>query len=338
MSWSESPVAAVVKLARPRYLALTLPPFLVGVAASPDPNALYAAMGAAAIVVLRGVSSIGNCIADRVEDEVDHPERAVLGARVGWERLGRLVRRLTVAYLVLLASMCVAIPLQPLPAAMWLSFLVLKIAYSFGPRLKPKRHTATLLLGTVSAAMLFVGWTGADMADFTEAACAGIVLWAFGASLCGSKDVPNLEGDLRAGYRSVYWDIVEGRRPLVSALLVVTRPYAVVLGAAVFTAVTGGPGLRLLWCLAAFPCAVAFVVLVVRSRSPEERSLVREYGYLYWLLSMGAVLVCFVPTPTAAALSLAAGALFVGASHLAHPDPVPALRAVRLRRLAGSNP
>ncbi len=321
-------VVATLKLARPRYLALTIPPFLVGTTASSEHDDRYVVMGVVAIVLLRGVSSIGNCIADRVEDAIDHPTRAVLGERVGWDRLAVLVRWLVVGYLALWLAMVVVVGLQALPAVMWLIFLVLKIAYSFGPRLKPKRHTATLLLGTVSGAMLFVGWQGTDSAGFLDASCAALLLWAFGASLCGSKDVPNVDGDLRAGYRSIYWDIVERHRPLRHALVVVSRPYGLVVAAAVVTAVIGGPGAWLLCCLLLWPLGWRLAVLVVRAQSPEERAFVREYGYLYWLVTMGAILVCFVPTGSTVACALGAIAYFVVAGHVVHPDPLPR-RSVR---------
>jgi 4-hydroxybenzoate polyprenyltransferase len=332
-SWRRpSRVAAVVKLARPRYLALTLTPFLVGTTASDVHSDIYVVLGATAMVLLRAISSIGNCIADQAEDAIDHPARIELGLRVGWTELGFLVRGFTAAYCVLLITMVVVVPLQPLPAAMWLIFLVLKIAYSFGPRLKPKRHTATLLLGTISGAMLFVGWCGTSMASFWEAGTASLLLWVFGASLCGSKDVPNLEGDMSAGYRSVYWDIVESTRPLRRALGVVCQPYVGLVVAAIFTELTGGPGLGLLWCLALWPGGAVLAVLIVRARSPEARAFVREYGYLYWLVFMSAVLICFVPTLTTAACAVGGIAYFLLASRVAHPDPVPSWPELRQMR------
>lgn len=325
-----SPVLAAVRLARPRYLALTVPPFLVGAAAADVQSGLFVLLGTTAIVVLRGISSIGNCIADRVEDEVDHPDRAVLAQRVGWDALARLVRGLTVVYLLLWLAMVIAVPLEPLPAVMLLIILVLKIAYSFGPRLKPKRGIATLLLGTVSGAMLFIGWTGVSLGAFTEAGTAALVLWAFGASLCGSKDVPNLEGDLRAGYRSIYWDIVGSRQPLVRAIAVMARPYvALAVAAAVTEALGEPPGWRLLWCLVVFPVGVLLATAIVGAQTQRERDLVREYGYLYWLLSMGVVLVCSVPTAYTVAVALGGFAYFLVASYALHPDPMPSWRAAR---------
>lgn len=327
-----SRLVAVLKLGRPRYVALSLPPFLVGTAASPVHSAAYVALGTAAIFLLHFVGSIGNCIADRAEDEIDHPERIALCRGVGWERLGLLLQGSTVVYCGLLLTMALAVPLEPLPAFMWLSFVVLAIAYSFGPRLKPKRYSATLLLGTIAAAKLFVGWCGTSMSDFTEVASASLLLWAFGASLGGSKDVPNLEGDLSIGYRSVYWKIIETSRPFRHALGIILRPYVVLVATVVFTALTTGPGLRLLWGLTLLPAGAGLAILIVKARSPLVRAVVREYGYLYSLATTGAVLLCFVPTLETVAYVAGGITYFLLAGFLLHPDPVPGWSALRPRR------
>jgi uncharacterized membrane protein len=80
---------------------------------------------------------------------------------------------------------------------------------------------------------------------------------------------------------------------------------------------------QVLWCLAAYPFAIAFIVVLVRARTDIERSLVRECGYLYWLVFMGITLTALVPRASVAAVSVAGLGWYILASRIAHPDPTP---------------
>jgi 4-hydroxybenzoate polyprenyltransferase len=288
-----------------------------------------------AIVFLRGISSIGNCISDRVEDAIDHPERAVLCERIGYPILMRIVIALVIAYLALLFVMALVMDAYLGAMVLWLAYLLAKLSYSFGPRLKPKKFSATILLGAVSSGMFFVGWIGNGLHDLTIGVATAILLWAMGASLAGSKDAPDLAGDARIGYRSVYRDLMDSSRPLRRAVGIVSRPYLVAVVFALVIVLTGGPGLSLLWCLTVYPMSIMFAVLLVRARSDTERNLVREFGYLYWIVFMDVVLVATVPTSTVALVGLGAIAWYLLASRVAHPDPVPyRLRDLRDARSA----
>jgi 4-hydroxybenzoate polyprenyltransferase len=315
------PVAAgmaIVRLSRPRYLALTVPPFLIAALGSGGHAPGYLLLGTVAIVLLRSISSIGNCISDRREDEVDHPERSRLCAGVGYRRLRRTVADAVAIYLLLLAAMVATGAIGVLALALWLLFLLLKLSYSFGPRLKPRRFSATGLLGGLSAGMFAAGWAGSGLHSIRTGLVAVSLLWAMGATLSGSKDVPNLEGDLSIGYRSVYWEVLSSRRPLARALSKASLPFLLVLAYA-----AGGFPRQILWCLAAYPFTVAFTLVLVRARTAQERSLVRECGYLYWLIFMGAALLALFPAASTLAIALGGLLWYIAASLLAHPDPTP---------------
>lgn len=321
---------AVVRLGRLRYLALTLPAFVAGAVGSPQRDSRYLLLGAVAIVVLRMVSSLANCVSDRTEDAIDHPDRAALCATVGHAALLRLTATLALTYLAFVGAMAVWLHVVAPAILLWLAYLAAKLAYSFGPRLKPRRGSATMLLGAVSGAMFFVGWIGTGLEQTPVAVAGAVLLWTMGASLCGSKDVPDLDGDARIGYRSIYRDVMDSAKPLRRVLAVTSRPYLVVLAIAVVPLGAGAPAARVLWCLAAYPCAVAFALVLVRARTATERSLVRECGYLYWLVFMDLVLLSFVPQPATAAAAAAGLAWYLAMSRLAHPDPAPIeLRHVR---------
>lgn len=313
----------VIRLARLRYLALTIPPFATGVLGSPSSLSAYLWLGIGALILLRGISSIGNCLSDQVEDAIDHPERAALCDRVGPDRLALTAIVCGVLYLCLLAAMTLWLNIQVGAVALWLAFLFFKVIYSFGPRLKPRRHSATVLLGGVSGGMFFLGWIGGGLHDLQTGIGGAVFLWIIGASLCGSKDAPDVGGDSTVGYRSVYWEFVGNGRPLRRVLAVVSRPYLAVVLLAPLSLALGGPGLRLLWCLLAYPLGVTFSVIYVKANSTATRNLVREVGYLYWIIFMGIALICFVPTPTTAAIAAAGLVWYLLASLVAHPDPTP---------------
>jgi 4-hydroxybenzoate polyprenyltransferase len=310
-------------LARTRYLALTVPPFVVGVLADPGNDSRYLWIGVLTIVILRGISSIGNCIADRVEDAIDHPERAVLCEYVGYSTLRGIVLVLLIAYLALLLTMTFVLNVYWGAIALWIAYLLVKLSYSFGPRLKPKRSSATIILGAVSGGMFFVGWIGNGLHDVATGIVVAILLWSMGASLSGSKDAADLEGDARIGYRSVYKELMDSSHPLWRSIRVTSRPYLVAAAGAIVTTFIDGPDISLFWCLALYPLAISFAVFLVRARSVAERSFLREFGYLYWIVFMGVVLISVMPTLTVVIVAVGALIWYLVISWLAHPDPVP---------------
>jgi hypothetical protein len=317
---------ATCKLCRFRYLALTIPPFLAGCIGSNDDNPAYWLLGVTAIITLRAISSLGNCVTDRVEDAVDHPLRVQQCEVVGYPNLLRIVRALTVLYLSLVAGMALFAGIHPAASLLWVLFLLVKLSYSFGPRLKPKRLSATVLLGGVSGGMLFLGWIGSGFDEVEVAITGGVLLWAMGASLVGSKDAPNVDGDAKIGYFSVYRRLIDAPHPARRAVLIVSRPYLLAVPLAFVSMETGGPGLRLLWCFILYPAAIAFALALTRAQTAAGRSLVRELGYLYWILFMDVVLVALVPQPWTIVVALAALAWYLGATRYAHPDPAPPAR------------
>lgn len=312
-------VLAVARLSRLRYLSLTVPPFAVGVVGGPARDDVYLAAGIVAIVLLRVISSVGNCVSDRVEDAVDHPQRGPLCERVGYGRLSQVVTAAAALFLVILVLVMASWRhVDRLALLLWLCFLALKLSYSYGPRLKPRRFSATILLGGLSAGMFTVGWINQGIDEAQTGLAAVLLLWLAGSTLCGSKDVPNLEGDQAIGYQSPYLRLLASRRPLARALAIVSLPYVAVLAL-----VAGGFRADVLWVLAVFPMAVVFTMVLIGARTPGERMVVREVGYLYWLTFMGVALVSLVPT--AATVAWMAGGLvwFVLASLLVHPDEAP---------------
>jgi hypothetical protein len=330
---------AAAKLSRPRYLSIQLTPFLVAAIASPDGTVVYAVLGAATIVAWKVIASVANIISDRSEDAIDHPARARLVEGVGLQALVRLLWTTCAVYLANVGIMvALGVPLDTV--FIWLACLVAGLAYSF---LQVKKSTfgVPVLLGSESAIFMWVAWHGEGgflgwlpdvhlgalpnlrfdellTGDTRLVLPAALALWIFGATLCGSKDLPNVEGDAAVGYRSIYWRIVAGQHPLARVLAVTTVPYAF----AAVAALSGydPPGAAP---LAVYPCAIALALILVRADTRPERDLVHASGYVYWQIFMSAVLLALYARAETAAILLGSLLWWGAASKALHPDPTP---------------
>jgi UbiA prenyltransferase family len=331
---------ALAKLSRPRYLAIQLTPFLVAAAASPDGRLVYGVLGALAIVAWKVIASLANIISDRSEDAIDHPTRTTLVESAGLHTLVVVVWTTCLVYVAIVVVMVSALQVPLDTAFLWLCCLVAGLAYSF-LRVKKSTIGVPILLGSESAIFMWVGWHGQGgtldwLGDIHLSAVrdlglgdlltgdtrlvlpAALALWIFGATLCGSKDVPNIEGDATVGYRSIYWRIVAGQHPVARVLAVMTVPYAFVALVALYG--YDPPGAAP---LAIYPCAIALAVILVRADTRRERDLVHASGYVYWQIFMSAVLFSVYPRAGTAAV-LVGSLLWWGAtSRLLHPDPTP---------------
>jgi hypothetical protein len=335
---------SLVRLSRPRYLSIQLVPFLIGAIATPLGAPWYLVFGVLGVLAWKVIVSIANIISDRAEDAIDHPERTVLVDTVGIRMLNQLLSLTCLLYVVLVALMVLVSRTPADTVLLWTFFGVAALAYSF-LGVKRKTVVSPALFGAESAGFLWVGWHGGggfldwmqdihlqSLVELDVGRCltgdgrliipSVLVLWIFGATLCWSKDAPNLEGDMAVGYRSMYWQVVRGAHPYARALAVMSIPYMFVLLFHLY-----GYGAPDILVLAVYPVAVGFAALLVRADSVEQRELVREGGYLYWQLFMSAVLVSLYPRPGTLAV---VGACFVWwclASARLHPDPIPTPRA-----------
>lgn len=331
-------VAATVRLARPRYLSIMVTPFVVAFLASGSDNYAYLALGVVAVILYQAVTSIGNCVSDQVEDRVDYPERTQLCETVTYRGLRSVVILCSAAYLAIVAVMAIVLDIQLDTIGLWVLYLIGTIVYSFA---RVKTHTLgpPILLGSLSAALAWTGFWGFHDAfawaedlhllalpnlelghlftgPMTVIAPAILVMWIFGGSLCGSKDVPNLEGDAAIGYESIYLKVVKGPYALLRVVAVMSLPYVLVL---VFVA--AGYSQPAPWVLLGYPLAVAFAAILVRAKEQTERELVRECGYVYWQVFMSLVLLSMDQRGvTAIILAGSLGWWFVNSRSL-HPDP-----------------
>jgi hypothetical protein len=313
-------------------------PFVVAFLASGNDDHAYLVLGVVAVVLYQAVTSIGNCVSDLVEDRLDYPERTRLCELVTYRGLRRVVAACSVAYLAIVATMALALDVQLDTVALWVIYLLGTLVYSFA-RVKTQTLGPPILLGSLSAALAWVGFWGFHdafswTADLHLMALpelrpgdlftgpmiligpAILAMWLFGATLCGSKDVPNLAGDAAIGYESIYLKIVHGPNALARVIAVMSLPYLLVLAFVLAGYPQPAP-----WVLCGYPLALAFATILVRAHEQTERELVRECGYVYWQVFISLVLLSIEPGAPSAAILAGSFAWWFLNSRALHPDP-----------------
>lgn len=250
-----------------------------------------------------------NRLTDRVEDEVNRPERTALCARIGFTRVKTLASAFYL-FLVALALLWVAIA-PSLALALFLGLnLLISYHYSRGLRLKARRTMGTVALMGLVTTPLLTGWaTGGTTSSLVEAGVPlMIVLALFFGGLVGIKDITDIAGDRAIGYSSVWVGLTESRRrlPFVAATAL---PFVLLLG----FVVAGVLPRRITFLIFLAPLSIAVVVAAARAASSDERNIAREAMYHHTALFLAMTLVLYEATMEA----LIAGALGVGAWLLA---------------------
>ncbi|HMJ01953.1 MAG TPA: UbiA family prenyltransferase, partial [Conexibacter sp.] len=314
-----------------RFSALYFIPFCGGLAAAGSLRVGDALLGAAFWCVLTVAIEITNRLTDRVEDEINRPERTDLCAQVGWERLARLE---TLAWGTVAASAVVWLVLAPsvLLAGLIALGVAAGVGYSRGPRLSRQRVLVLVMLSGAFVGPFALGWAtgsgqaGADWRQLGQFVPLFWVLTLFIASLAGIKDITDRDGDEAIGYRSAFVAFAE-RHGTLALAAVAAVPYAAL---AAFVA-AGALPTRMLALVGLLPVSIA-VGLAVRGAgtSVRDRLTVREALYAHWLAFTSLALLTCYPSASLLAAIVAAWLYWLLASRLAHwGDPL------RLRDLGG---
>jgi 4-hydroxybenzoate polyprenyltransferase len=261
-----------------------------------------------------------NRVADQPEDRINRPERTLLCLRVGYPRL----RRVAVAGYVLLAALgvgwVVALPSLPLAVLLVLANFF-SINYSYGLRLCRYRFLSLLVLTFPFMGTFCIGWTVGrselDSGGWADFAAHGLPLVVVGGlalgTLSGVKDLTDVVGDRRQGYRSGWLWLVRGRAAVVAAA-VGALPFAVLAS----VAAAGALPTRDLWLLVFLPVALLLANASRVSRHPAEHLAVREFFYNYWAVFVATLTVLHVARPAAAVTALSCLAVWRLASRHLH--------------------
>jgi 4-hydroxybenzoate polyprenyltransferase len=294
-------LSAFLRCASCRFAAFYFIPFLAGLVQMDAATVPYVAFGALFWLVESLAVEVTNRLADRAEDALNRPERTALCEQVGWPTLARAQRGLWGA----VAALSVAWLLvdgNPALAVILAAGVALGVAYSRGPRLARRRWFAFVAVNMLFGGAFLTGWAaggppgelgwGQLATNTAFVTVVGVFILAF----AGIKDLTDREGDVRAGYRSPFLELVD-RRGTVPLAALALAPFALVWGL-----VAGGVlPVRLVALTAFAPCSLLLARAVRQGRSPGDQMAIRECFYVYWLVFGSAAVLLFVPSWTLAA-------------------------------------
>jgi 4-hydroxybenzoate polyprenyltransferase len=303
-------LAALLRCGSCRFAAIYFLPFYGALAGAQNARPRWVMLG----VVFWFLHSLGtevvNRLSDREEDEINRPERTALCRQVGYENL----RRVAVGTWAAVAAVDVVF-LIIRPSAMLGVLLVLgalaSINYSYGLRLARNRYASLVVMTFPFGGTFLIGWALAH-GEFDSLAVqdlffhAGPLLLLGGLSigtLAGVKDITDVKGDAKIGYRSAWLSLVYDHTAWV-ALVLACIP-SVALGLLV-----AGRALpvRFLLLFLFLPAVVVLAQCVLRASSDVERLATREFFYHYWIAYIAVAIWLYAPWPgtiVAIALTLA---------------------------------
>jgi 4-hydroxybenzoate polyprenyltransferase len=243
-----------------------------------------------------------NRYSDRIEDQVNRPERTALCEIIGY---GALKTCAITIWIVIIATYAFWLLLQPNALLCLLLFagLLAGIGYSVGVRFKAKRYLALVLLTFPFGGPFLIGWA-ATHTMFSRSELVvdlfrrlGPFLWVAGLFFIGHagiKDITDAPGDRRAGYRSIWVDLVETRAYGIALIVV-----SLWLSFCILFVVLGALPLRFCWLLTFAPVSLVFATSSLRAGNGEERNAVRELFYHYWFAFLSVALYLIAPKPAA---------------------------------------
>lgn len=329
-----SAATALLRATSIRFTALYFLPYCVALTAADQARWQWIGLGIG-YWFLHGLGTEAlNRLADRVEDEVNRPERTALCHRVGFERIKRvaLYAWLGIAALDILILVLVPDPLLAL-------YLVLAglsgVNYSYGLRLARNRLLAPLLLTFHFGGTFLVGWVlvrhEADSRSYADFTAYPLPFFVVGMvtllALGGAKDLTDLAGDARIGYHSAWVGLLRRSGAWLAALMVASTYVLTVL----FVATGLLPGRFLLW-LALTPVAALLGICLWRASTAEQRLATREFFYQYWMLVLPLGALLYAPTTNTAVAVLGSLAFWWWATQRMHWSS--GVRRATLRSLA----
>lgn len=299
--------------------------FAMGFLASGGGDPRHLALGLALVFLWTVIVNVFNRMADTTEDRVDYPWRVLLTEKLGITRLSRFLATAAVIYIGALIAGLAGGVVSLRATLSWLGMLFGAVLYSHGPRVKRKRLLSPITNGLMPA--IFVGLGALGAGGLAQLMPAAIVVCVFGVtlSLCGLKDVPNIEGDSTIGLRSTYWDLAAGRR----------WPAALTLLATPYVAITLGVGRamlpqRELFVLGLAPAIAVLLLLLRQAQTLSARVAVRELAHLYWHLVDAVALIAFRPLVSVTVAAMVGLLWHLMMARLFNCDP-PRLTSANLR-------
>jgi UbiA prenyltransferase family len=258
-------------------------------------------------------TELTNRLSDRVEDEVNRPERTALCHRVGFDRIRRVTIALWTGILIADVAWLVAYP-RPLLAALLAVAAIASVNYSFGVRAKRRYYLSPFIITFPFCGTFLTGWAVYGSSDRLElAAVFAITLGGFIFALSTVKDLTDVTGDFRVRFEGIVpWLVREGLNELIAAVMF--APFIFLLAMVSLDLLPE----RFLWLAAFMPAAIGSSVWIRRAANSEERAALREFVYHYWLALLCVAVLILVPTAEMAAVSVGAAAYWALTSRYMH--------------------
>ncbi len=293
-----------------RFTAFYLAAFYTALAATGHGDLHWLALGMPLWLVKCLAIELTNRYADRIEDAVNRQERTALCEEVGYANVRRMAILCNVLVLAFYLAWFAEWRRPQLFAVQIVSWLVMW-NYSVGLRFKAFRLGVLVALTGTFILPFLCGWM--VYGELRHAPPILLVMLVFVFSLSGIKDITDVEGDARRGYRSLFLEIAGGRSAL-KLLLLLGSPY-------LFTVALVALGLapvRFLALAVFAPLSLLFASLVRGARTDSERTAVREWTYHFWFLFLLGLLLLVHPTAQVAAVLAGIAAFWILATRRLH--------------------
>lgn len=314
-------VAAVLRCGSCRFAALYFLPFYAGLLHAGSGGIGWAAFGAVFWFCFSLATELTNRLSDRVEDELNRPERTALCHAVGYGRLRVLAIGLWAAVVVLDVAALVVAPSIVLGVLLALATAA-SVNYSFGPRVKRRSWLAPFVITFPVAGTFLTGW--AVGGEHVEAIGAGedllrsagpfaVALGGFTFTLAGVKDLTDVAGDREIRFEGAWVRLLRLNLPEVTAALAYA-PFVFVLAMVAVDVLS----YRLLALTAFLPVVVAIAIGMRLAVDARARAAVRELVYQYWFAVIATALVLYVPSRELVLAAVGAAAYWTLTSRYLH--------------------
>lgn len=282
-------VLHIISMTDPKYLPMMGLPMLVPYLAGGPASFWMLFGGALGTVVLNMAAVMVNTYSDRQADAVNFPSGVKANESfIGYRRMLFWIAGLYALLLLATGIMWVSISKQV--SVIYTAGWIVATIYSVGPRLKQYLLTSRLCIACGPSFAFAGGW--ALRHDLRQLPAATLLLFVGQGLHILLKDVPDEDGDRKAGIRTLFTGVPRARlRILLPALW--TLPYALILVGALLE--WWSQRYLLLWVL--YPLSMLTVTSPFRVSTQRDKELVRELAQLYSTFYVLGNLLLFSLTP-----------------------------------------
>ncbi len=281
-------VVTLLQVGSIRFTAFYLAAFSTAIAATGHDPVPWLAIAVPLWMVKCLAIELTNRYADRIEDAVNRQERTLLCEQVGYDIIRRAAIGLNALVLAFYLAWFAEWRRPELFAVQLVSWLVMW-NYSVGLRFKARRLGVLVALCGTFILPFLCGWM--IYGEFKSVPLPILAMLVFVFSLSGIKDITDVEGDAKRGYRSFFVDVAS-RRSAARLLLLLGSPYLFIAG----LVASGAAEPRFLALVVFAPISLLFASLVRGAREPHERTTVREWTYQFWYVFLMGILWLVQPT------------------------------------------